>query len=94
MIEVRCFFQIFLKISDQGDPVTYLMDPVNNKLVREEERGKGLENGASAAVEAHANIFVAKVPIFLSCDIWNICVHESESLCWICCSLEQVNSNT
>jgi hypothetical protein len=82
-------------MSDQGDPVTYLMDSVNNKLVREEERGKGLENGASAAVEAHANIFVAKVPIFLSCDIWNICVHESESLFYmLVCSLEQVNSNT
>jgi len=28
-------------MADQGDPVTYLMDPVKNKLVREEERGKG-----------------------------------------------------
>jgi hypothetical protein len=48
------FFSEFSKMADQGDPV-------KNKLVRKEERGKGLENGATAAVEAHASIFVVKV---------------------------------
>jgi hypothetical protein len=84
-------FSDFPKMADQGDPVTYLRDPVKNKLVRKEERGKGLENGATAAVEAHANIFVAKVYFCLVTFGTSVCMKVNHYfICWICYSLEQV----
>jgi hypothetical protein len=83
-------FPDFSKMEDQGDPVTYLM-PVKNKLVREEERGKGLENGATAAVEAHPNIFVAKVYFCLVTFGTSVCMKVNHYFIgWICYSLEQV----